>query len=132
MTLDSTQVAGEPKIGRRHRKDMGNIDALAANIAEVGLLHPVVVTPTGELIAGERRIRAFQKLGRSKIPATVIDLERVVRGEHAENFFREPFTPSEAVAIADAIAAEERAKAKQRQGRKGAARSGEFPEQSAK
>src|SRR4051794_17257184 len=75
------------KIGSRYRQDMGDIDALAANIAEIGLLHPIVVTPSGELIAGERRIHAFRALERSEIPATVIDLDRVVRGEYAENFF---------------------------------------------
>jgi site-specific DNA-methyltransferase (adenine-specific) len=124
------------KIGRRHRKDMGDIDGLAANIAEVGLLHPVVVTPGGQLVAGERRIQAFRKLGRSEIPATVIDLDRVVRGEYAENFFRKAFSPSEMVAIADAIEATERVKAKERQieGGRTAGRgrprigSGNFPE----
>jgi hypothetical protein len=33
------------RVGQRHRKDMGDIGRLAANIADVGLLHPVVVTP---------------------------------------------------------------------------------------
>src|SRR5689334_2741175 len=103
------------KIGRRHRQDMGDIDAVAANIAEVGLLHPVVVTPAGDLIAGARRIAAFQKLGRADIPTTEVDLDRVARGEYAENQFRKAFTPSEMVAIADAIEAPKRAKAKERQ-----------------
>jgi ParB family chromosome partitioning protein len=47
------------EIGHRFRRDLGDIDALAQNIADVGLLHPVVVTPNGELIAGLRRLRAF-------------------------------------------------------------------------
>ena len=37
------------KIGTRHRKDLGDIDALAANIAELGLLHPIVIRPDGTL-----------------------------------------------------------------------------------
>jgi hypothetical protein len=32
-------------IGVRHRRDLGGIDGLAASIAEIGLLHPVVTTP---------------------------------------------------------------------------------------
>ena len=42
-------------IGGRHRRDMGDIASLAASIAQLGLLHPVVVNQKGELIAGERR-----------------------------------------------------------------------------
>ena len=32
------------RIGERHRKDMGDIDGLARSIADVGLLHPIVIT----------------------------------------------------------------------------------------
>src|SRR5215467_9006731 len=115
------------KIGERHRRDMGDIDALAANIAVVGLLHPVVVTPAGRLIAGERRIRAFRQLGRASIPTTVVDLKRIAHGEYAENFFRKAFTPSEMVAIAEAIEPAEREKAKQRQGERTDKHPGKFP-----
>jgi protein gp37 len=103
------------RIGERHRRDMGDIDALAANMAEVGLLHPIVVRPDGTLIAGERRLRAAQQLGWTEIHATVIDLDAVVRGEFAENMLRKDFTPSEMVAIADALEPVERAKAKERE-----------------
>jgi len=102
------------KIGKRHRQDMGDIDGLAASITELGLLHPIVVTPDGKLIAGERRILAFQKLGRKTIPHTTVDLVKIVRGEYAENFFRKAFSPSEIVAITEAIEPLERAKAKER------------------
>ena len=102
------------KVGSRHRRDLGDIDALAQNIAEVGLLHPIVVTPVGLLIAGERRLDAYQKLGRERIPVTVLDLDQIVRGEYAENFFRKAFTPSEIADIADALEPIERAKAKER------------------
>jgi ParB/RepB/Spo0J family partition protein len=105
----------EIKIGKRHRQDMGDISSLAQSITDIGLLHPVVIRPDGRLIAGERRIRAFEHLGKSKIPATVIDLERVVRGEYAENCERKDFTPSESVAIWRAILPLERAAAKERQ-----------------
>jgi ParB family chromosome partitioning protein len=50
-------------VGTRHRRDMGDLDALAASIADVGLLQPIVVLPDGTLIAGERRLRAAQQLG---------------------------------------------------------------------
>jgi ParB family chromosome partitioning protein len=48
------------RVGERHRKDMGDLDGLAASIAEFGgLLQPIVVRPDGTLIAGERRLRAI-------------------------------------------------------------------------
>jgi N6-adenosine-specific RNA methylase IME4 len=122
------------RVGERHRKDMGDIAALAANIAEVGLLHPIVVTPDGTLIAGERRLRAAELLGWTEIPITVVDLEKIVLGEYAENAFRKQLTPTEAADIADAIEPIEEAAAKERQREAGKERgrgqiaSGKFPE----
>jgi ParB/RepB/Spo0J family partition protein len=87
------------RIGARHRKDLGDIEPLARSIAEIGLLHPVVVTPDGLLIAGERRLAACKWLGWADVPVTVVNLEAVVRGESAENALRKDFTPTEAEAI---------------------------------
>jgi ParB family chromosome partitioning protein len=58
-------------VGPRIRKDIGDIDALAASIAELGLLHPIVIDKHHKLLAGERRLRAAQKLGWTTIPATI-------------------------------------------------------------
>jgi hypothetical protein len=90
-------------IGERHRKDMGDIAGLAANIAELGLLHPIVVRPDGRLIAGERRLRAARLLGWTEIAARVVDLDAVIRGELAENTQRKDFLPSEIEAIRRAL-----------------------------
>jgi ParB-like nuclease domain len=68
-------------IGERHWRDLGDIGALAASIREIGLLHPIVIRPDCTLIAGERRLRAAELLGWTKIPVNVIDLDSVVRGE---------------------------------------------------
>jgi N6-adenosine-specific RNA methylase IME4 len=102
------------RVGQRHRKDMGDIGALARNIADVGLLHPVVVTPDMRLVAGERRLRAFQRLGRARIPARIVDLGEIVRGELSENAHRKDFLPSEIDAIRRAVEPLERAAAKER------------------
>jgi N6-adenosine-specific RNA methylase IME4 len=101
-------------IGMRHRKDLGDVDALAHDIAEIGLLHPVVVRPDRTLIAGERRIAAHRLLGRQEVPVTIIDIARVTRGEYSENHFRKSFTPSEYADIADELEPAERAAAKER------------------
>jgi ParB family transcriptional regulator, chromosome partitioning protein len=51
---------------------------LTSSIEASGLLQPVVVRPRNgkyELIAGERRLRAVQRLGWTKIPAVVKDVD---------------------------------------------------------
>src|SRR5216684_6038310 len=87
------------KIGNRHRHDLGNVGLLAASIADLGLLHPVVITPDSTLIAGARRIAACQQLGWTEIRVTIVNLDDIVRGEFAENAHRKDFLPSEIDAI---------------------------------
>ena len=43
-------------IGKRHPKDMGDIDALARSMADLGLLQPNVIRPDDRLLAGHRRL----------------------------------------------------------------------------
>src|SRR5262249_36494954 len=108
MTLLSI---GKIVVSGRHRRDMGDIAGLAASMAELALLHPVVVRPDGALIAGERRLRAAALLGWAEIPAIVVDLDNIARGEFAENAIRKDFTLSEAVAIKRALEPLEKAAA---------------------
>src|SRR5215472_3347908 len=103
-------------IGERHRRDLGDIGGLAASIGELGLLQPIVVRPDGVLIAGERRLAASKALGWTEIPVYVVDLDQVIRGEFAENVHRKDFTPSELVAIGEAVERVERERAKKRKG----------------
>jgi N6-adenosine-specific RNA methylase IME4 len=105
----------EIRLGARHRRDLGDIASLAANISELGLLHPIVVRPDGQLIAGQRRLAAYRALGRTSIPVSIVDLDEIVRGEYAENQFRKAFTPSELADIADALEPLEQATARERQ-----------------
>ena len=107
------------KIGQRHRRDMGDIAALAESIKRVGtLLHPIVVDASGKLIAGERRVEAYKLLGWKDIPhTTVTTLEGIhaaLLAERDENTQRKDFTPSEAVAMAEALRPFEEAAAKER------------------
>lgn len=121
----------EIKIGVRHRKDMGDILTLAHSIQSIGLLHPIVVRKDKTLIAGERRLKACSMLGMAEIDVTIIDIEQIARGEHAENVERKDFTLSEAVAIAEALEGQEKVAAKERQaasGGKGRIASGKLPQ----
>ena len=104
MTAREVPIA-DITIGQRHRKDLGDIGALADSIAADGLLQPIVLTPDHELIAGRRRIEAFKQLGRDTIPTTIVDIDSIVRGEFAENALRKDLTVSEKVAIGTALEA---------------------------
>jgi ParB family chromosome partitioning protein len=108
-------------IDNRFRKDMGDLQGLADDIDDLGLIQPVVVTPANKLVSGGRRIEAVKLLGWDTIPVTVIhtlaDAADALKAECSENTFRKDFTPTEAAAIRDAISeaikpfAEERQKA---------------------
>jgi hypothetical protein len=60
------------KVGERIRKDMGDIAALAKSIEDIGLLQPIIVTPDGLLLCGERRLRAAKLLGWTEIPVVIV------------------------------------------------------------
>lgn len=108
--------ASSIKSDGRHRKDMGDLQALADSIKEVGLLQPIGVTSDKRLVFGERRLRAMRDiLGRKQIPAVIVDLDSIVSGEYAENEIRKDFTLSERDSIRRAIEQEEKEKAKERQ-----------------
>lgn len=92
------------RIGQRHRKDMGELEVLAASIATEGLLQPIGVTEDNELVFGERRLRAVQEvLRRGTIPARVVRVRSITAGEYAENEIRKDFTLSERDAIRRAV-----------------------------
>lgn len=90
----------------RYRKDYGDLAGLAASIEQLGLLQPIGVTADNDLVFGQRRLKAFQLLGRSTIPARVIDVPAIVLAEHAENEIRKDFTVSERVEIGKAVETE--------------------------
>ena len=127
----------EIRIEKRHRKDLGDIQSLAASIAEVGLLHPVVVRPDRTLVSGERRLKAMESLGWVESPVNIVEgLEetlKALKAEADENVCRKDFLPSEAVEMAEKIYETEKKDAKDRQrqttGRPSLTkRSGNFPD----
>lgn len=91
------------KIGKRFRKDIGDLESLKKSIKEIGLLHPIVIDEKGNLIAGFRRLKAFQELKYKEIPITKINIENSIKGEFDENSVRKDFIPSESVAIWEAL-----------------------------
>lgn len=96
------------KVGTRTRKIMGDIPRFAKSLARVGLLHPLVLNSSHELISGARRLAAAKELGWTDVPATVCetldDVELALEAERDENAERLNPTPSEAVELAKLIA----------------------------
>lgn len=94
-------------ISDRIRKDFGNIQELADDIKQNGLINPPVVTQIEngkyQLIAGERRIRAMRLLGYSQVevrPMSVRDAEHQLDLEISENAVRKDWTKTEMLEIA--------------------------------
>ena len=87
----------------RQRFDAASISALAESISTQGLMQPIVVRPLPEdtsrfeLIAGERRWRAAQQAGLSRVPALVSEVDDKQAAEWAliENLQREDLNPIE-------------------------------------
>jgi len=90
----------------RIRNDYGDIDELAKDIAEHGLICPIAITPDYQLIAGERRLKAIQLLGWETVKVnmmTVEDEAALLEREIAENEVRKDFTFSERMRYASRL-----------------------------
>lgn len=108
---------GKVTVGKRIRKDYGDITSLADDIEDRGLINPPVVTPDYELIAGERRLRALKKLDYKQIEVRVMsveDYEHQLQIEISENEERKDFTYSEKMDYAKQLERIEAKKAKER------------------
>lgn len=74
IPVDKIQVDPE-QVRRTFREE--SEEGLAQSIREVGMLHPILVTPledgeTYRLVSGERRLRAARLLGESMVPALIL------------------------------------------------------------
>jgi ParB family chromosome partitioning protein len=83
----------------RAKFDEEKMEELTQSIKEKGIIQPVVVRPTDdgfELVAGERRFLAAQKLGMEKLPALVMEKlskEGMLELSLIENLQREDLNP---------------------------------------
>ena len=94
-----TRIRPNPLQPRR-RFDEAELEALAASVAEHGVLLPVLVTQTldgYQLVAGERRFRAAQLAGLERIPVVIRQVADRDQLELAlvENLQREDLNPIE-------------------------------------
>ena len=91
----------------RSEFDEQDMEELVHSITEIGVLQPIVVRPSREkgaekyeLVMGERRWRATQRAGLTKIPAIVRDTQDVdlLRDALLENLHRSQLNPIEEAA----------------------------------
>lgn len=111
MLIDIDKIA----VGDRIRKDFGDIQELANDIKENGLINPPVVNKSYELLAGERRLRACRMLGWPQIEVRMMDTrdaEHELNIEISENDVRKGFTKSERLDYIRRLLRIEQAKAK--------------------
>lgn len=115
MLIDIDKI----EVGDRIRNDTGNLQELADNIKENGLISPITVNKDHVLLAGERRLKACMLLGWEQIPANVMDTrdaEHELNIEISENECRKEFTKEERLDYGRRLERIEAAKAKERQG----------------
>ena len=101
--IPTASVSPNPSQPRQHFDEESLLE-LAASIAEMGVLQPILVRPLEddqfELVAGERRWRATQRAGLATIPAIVRNTSDVGSVEQAlvENLHRQDLAPLEEAA----------------------------------
>lgn len=103
VEIPTASVSPNPHQPRQHFDEESLVE-LAASIAEMGVLQPILVRPIDderyELIAGERRWRATQRAGIALIPAIVRETSDVTAVEQAlvENLHRQDLSALEEAA----------------------------------
>lgn len=98
MLVDIDKIVVKDRI----RKDFGDIQELADDIKQNGLINPPVVNKEYELLAGERRLRACKSLGWKQIEVRMMDTrdaEHEFDVEVSENENRKDFSRTEREAI---------------------------------
>jgi ParB family transcriptional regulator, chromosome partitioning protein len=95
-----TDLLRPNKFQPRTSMEDGRLDELAKSIRSNGVIQPIVVRRVGdayEIVAGERRWRASQRIGLLKVPVVVRDIpdDRLLAVALIENIQREDLNPIE-------------------------------------
>ncbi len=90
------------KVKKRVRKDLGDLTSLKESLKTYGLLNPITINSSYELVAGERRLEAAKNLGWERINANILDSNidevKQLEIELEENNQRKEFTDEELLA----------------------------------
>ena len=85
-------------IGERIRIDSGDLLSLQKSIEENGLINPLLISESMELIAGYRRLMCIKKLGWKEVDCKIVKVNSKVQKldlEADENILRKDFTLDE-------------------------------------
>jgi ParB family chromosome partitioning protein len=85
IEVDVNQIVANPQ-QPRHQFDDEKLDSLAQSIKMHGIIQPLIVSKKGnlyELIAGERRFQASQRIGLKKVPVIVREASELQKLELA-------------------------------------------------
>jgi len=101
--IELERTVASIQVGRRHRSELGDIDALAASIDRDSLLQPITITPDGVLVCGARRLAAIRQLGWKSVNVWVrsgiSDRLGHLLAEQDDNVLHKPLTQLEATAL---------------------------------
>lgn len=91
------------KVGRRHRAELGDIDALATSMDENGVFQIITIDPDGTLVCGLRRLAAMRKLGWKTadvwVRPGISDRLGELLAEQDDNLLHKPLTLTEQAAL---------------------------------
>ncbi|MEM7262361.1 MAG: ParB N-terminal domain-containing protein [Planctomycetota bacterium] len=96
MKLASRKIS-EIQLNSDYLRTETDVTTLKKSIENVGLIHPVTINESGELLAGARRLQAATELGWEEIPVHVVDREELVQELISidENLVRAPLSKLE-------------------------------------
>lgn len=119
--MEKTVLIKEIEIQDRIRKNNGDLEELAKDIAKNGLINAITVMEKKEggylLIAGLRRLKACEMLEQKEIRVSIRppqDADKLLLMEISENEQRKAFTPSERVRYGKLMGKVEKEKANRR------------------
>ena len=113
MEIDVDQISPSEQQPRHHFED-GRLDELARSIKSNGIIQPIVVRRSAEgyrIIAGERRWRAAQRAGLTRVPVVVKDIDegqpaQLLEMALIENIQREDLNPIDEAAAYEKLSTE--------------------------
>src|SRR5476651_113520 len=85
IEVDINQIVANPQ-QPRHQFDEEKLESLAQSIKVHGIIQPLIVSKNGnkyELIAGERRFQASQRIGLKKVPVIIREASELQKLELA-------------------------------------------------
>jgi ParB family chromosome partitioning protein len=101
--IELDRAVASIRVGQRHRRDLGDLNALVSSIRREGLLQPITITPDGLLVCGARRLAAVRTLGWKTVNvwvrSAISDRLAHLLAEQDDNVLHKELTPLEAEAL---------------------------------